>query len=323
VCSSDLPFDPLAPLSDAALQQRAQSLTTAQLAPIIAQIRAAIEQRSQSGQQAIQGYTQALGNLWQSAGPQTAAAYQQATQAVGSANSELANRLGSFGQNLGGELQNKLALQDAPQNLVGQVAGGATQTAQGVANANFAKGTAELSRLASEGAHAGEYAAKQPGIVGLMGLQHSRDLETQLNKELADQLSTQSSKAQDTFAQLYSHYVDQEWQKTLARTSGQFKSQQAIADAKYKAQTVAFKRAELAWKRAKGAADRAEKQREANQRAATARQNSQRTAAQRAADRAERAREANQRNATQRRGQDKRGKKKDGGGPSGVPHPGK
>jgi hypothetical protein len=278
--------DPLAPLSDQQLRARALGLAQEQLGPILAQIQRAIEARSQAGQSAIRGYTQALGGLWQGAAPQTAAAYNQAIGQQSGVNSELANRLGSFGQNLGGELQGKLALQDAPQNLVGQVAGGATQTAQGVSNANFAKGAAETGRLVAESAHGQEYAAKQPGIVGLMGLQHSKQLEAQLNRELADQIAEQSTKSQDTFSQLYLHLVDQEWQKTLARTSGQFKSQQAVADAQYRAQQLAFKKAELAWKRAKAAADRAERAREANARADiagknanTARQNAQQGAA--------------------------------------------
>src|ERR1043165_1376697 len=84
--------DPLAPLSDAVLRQRAMALTQQQLAPILAQIRGAIEARSRSGEAAILGNTQALGNLFSQAAPQTAAAYAQANQAVSGANTELANR---------------------------------------------------------------------------------------------------------------------------------------------------------------------------------------------------------------------------------------
>src|SRR6266545_8402202 len=257
-------FDPFKPLTDAELRARALTLSQGQLGPLLQQAREAIEARSRSGQAAITGATQALGHLFGQAAPQTAAAYNPAIQQSQAVNSELANRLGTFGQNLGTELGGKLALQDAPANLVGQIAGGAQQTAQGVSNANFTSGAADTQRLIAESAHGQEYAAKLPGIAALTGIQHARDLEASLSRELADRVSDLSTKGQQLYASLYEKMLDQEWQKTLARTSGQFKSAESAATARYRAQQIAFKKADLAWKKQKAAADRALKVRGQN-----------------------------------------------------------
>ena len=313
-------FDPFAPISDADLRARAMSMTNEQLGPILENIRRLYAERSAQGQAAIRGTTSALGNLFAQAAPQTAAAYGEATKSVNATNSELANRLGAFGQNLGAEVGGKLAAINAPAAVQSEIGGGAQQTAQGVANANFAIGAAEGNRLAAEGAHAGEYAAKLPGIAGLTGMQHARELEAQLNRQLQDDLAEQSSHASETFTNLYLHLVDQEWQKTLARTSGQFKSAQAAADAQYHAQQIAFKRAELAWKKAKAKADRAQKETDAKRRAGISQQNAD-TSAKAAQESARHNKASEAQAAANERGRNQRNKNKGGkkGGYSLIP----
>jgi hypothetical protein len=239
--------DPFAPTSDAELQARAQAMANAQTSPLLQQLQQAIEARSRSGSAAIGGYTKELGNLFSNVAPQTAGIYNQAIQSQSGINSQLADRLGAFGQGLQGEVGNKLAF----AGQVGQdIAGQAGQTAQGAANAGFAKGAAETSMLNAHSAAAQTYGAKLPGIAGLTGLQSIKHLQQQLSQEFTDKAGQITAHAQDLFSSLYSHELDMEWQKVLAKQSGQFKSAAAASDAQYKAQMMAYRRATLSWKKA-------------------------------------------------------------------------
>jgi hypothetical protein len=245
--------DPFASTPDAQLVSRAQSMANSQTSPLLQQLQAAIEARSQSGSNAIGGFTKELGNLFSNVAPQTAGIYNQAIQAQSGTNQQLADRLGSFGQGLQGEVGNKLGFAGA----VGQqIAGQAGQTAQGAANAGFAKGAAETSMLNTHSAAAQTYGAQLPGIAGLTGLQNIKHLQQQLSQEFTDKAGQISAHAQDIFSSIYLLELDMEWQKVLAKQSGQFKSESAKADAQYKAQMMAYRKASLSWRKSQDVANR-------------------------------------------------------------------
>lgn len=250
-------IDPLAPISDKDLRARALGLTNEATGPLLAALQKAIEARSASGQAAIRGTTGALAGLLAPMAGQTQAAYGQAQQAQSQVNSELANRLGAFGQNLASEQGAKLALQDAPANVAGQVTGNTAQTAQGVANANFASGAAETGRLIGEGAAVTAYAGKLPGFAALSGIQSAKQLEVSLAHEFAEKSGELTARGQQMYVDLYDKLTEREFQKALARQSGQFNSEKARIDALNKAKDRAYKLAELAYKKAKAKADRA------------------------------------------------------------------
>jgi hypothetical protein len=303
--------DPFAPTSDAQLQARAQTMANSQTSPLLQQLQQAIEARSQSGSNAIGGYTKELGNLFSNVAPQTANIYNQAIQSQSGTNQQLADRLGAFGQGLQGEVGNKLGYAGA----VGQqIAGQAGQTAQGAANAGFARGAAETGMLNAHSAAAQTYGAKLPGIAGLTGLQNIKHLQQQLSQEFADKAGQISAHAQDLFGQIYNHELDMEWQKVLAKQSGQFKSAQAVADAKYHAQTIAYKNSYLAWRKAQTRADRqlkAQSQAETQAHHTATESQAAKNARERA--RADRVREAQQRQ--NEKGRANRAGKKTGGAP--------
>jgi hypothetical protein len=212
--------DPFAPSSDAELQARAGQIGGAQLAALIDQIRQAIEGRSRSGTAAIGSLTNQLGGLMSGVGPASQKIYDTARASGSQINDALANRLGQFGQGLAGEQAGKFALQGAPAGVAGQIAGGAQQTAQGAANAGFARGSAGTEMLNTQGAAAGAYGAALPGIAGLTGIQNERNLQAQLSKAFADQVGAAQTGAQSTIASVYQHELDQELQKAIAKQSG-------------------------------------------------------------------------------------------------------
>jgi hypothetical protein len=249
--------DPFAPTSDAQLQARAQTMANSQTSPLLQQLQQAIEARSQSGSNAIGGYTKELGGLFSNVAPQTANIYNQAIQSQSGTNQQLADRLGAFGQGLQGEVGNKLGYAGA----VGQqIAGQAGQTAQGAANAGFAKGAAETSMLNTHSAAAQTYGAKLPGIAGLTGLQSIKHLQQQLSQEFADKAGQISAHAQDLFGQIYNHELDMEWQKVLAKQSGQFKSAEAEARAHDKAAMMSWRKSTQRWRQSQDVARNRQRQ---------------------------------------------------------------
>lgn len=316
-------IDPLAALSDQQIRARATALSNGATQPLLAALQKAMDERSQSGQAAIQGTTQNLAGLLAPMAGQTQAAYGQAQQAQSQVNSELANRLGSFGQGLGQEQAAKLALQDPPKNLVSEVAGGAQQTAQGVANANYASGAAETGRLIGEGAAATAYAGKLPGFAALSGIQSAKQLEVSLAHEFAEKSGELTARGQQMYVDLYDKLTEREFQKALARESGQFNSEKLREKAMNDARNRAYKLAELAYKKAKAKADRnarraADAERARHNQAGEAQQERNRRERERAARQRERQARADE------RGRNKRDKTKKGKGgsvgPDGLPH---
>lgn len=234
-------YNPFAPRSDAELAALAASQAQGIYGPQAAAIQAAIEARSRSGIAAIGGLTNQLGGLWQGVAPATGEIYGKARAEQSQTNTDLANRLGSFGQGLQGELQGKLALQNAPGNVTEQVAGGAGQTAQGVANANYASGSAGMEALLAQGAAAQAYGAKLPGIAGLSGLQSGKQLEAQLNQSLADQLGKAGADQASNQSQIYLHLLDQELNKAVAEQSGIGKAATLAESKRYHESTLSYK----------------------------------------------------------------------------------
>jgi hypothetical protein len=212
--------DPFAPTSDAELQARAGGIGQQQLAALIDQIRQAIEGRSRSGTAAIGSLTNQLGGLMSGVGPASQKIYDTARVSGSQINDALANRLGQFGQGLAAEQAGKFALQGAPAGVAGQIAGGTQQTAQGAANAGFARGSAGTEMLNTQGAAAGAYGAALPGIAGLTGIQNERNLQAQLSKAFADQVGAAQGQSQTTIANIYMHLLDQELSKAVAKQSG-------------------------------------------------------------------------------------------------------
>lgn len=301
--------DPLAPLSDQQLRDQAQQLVNQQIGPLQAQAAAAIEARSRSGSAAIQGYTSALSQDLGKYADRARAAYGQAQASQGANANALHAALGGAGTNLGSELGAKLTQIGAPAEAQTQVAGGAVQMGQGAANAGLAQSTANLDRLATEGGATEAYASALPGIAALTGAQHIRDLQAQLSDELAKTNGDLSTQAQTLLVDIFEKEKEREFQKALARQSGQFKNAQAEADAVYKSEQIAYKKATLAYNKAKAKADRQEKAREANQRASTANKNAQ-TSAQRAAEQRRHNRKAEAQAKANEKGRNKRSKKK-------------
>jgi hypothetical protein len=234
--------DPFAPLSDAELRARAASEAQGALGPLLAQIQQAIEARSRSGMAAIGGLTNELGGLWRGVAPATQGIYGEAQKSGSQINDALANRLGQFGQGLQGEMAGKAALQGAPAGPAGEISQGAAQTALGAANAGFARGSAGLEMLNTQGAAAGAYGAKLPGIAGLTGIQSGRQLQAQLNQTLADQLSSAQTGAASSQSSIYQHLLDQELQKAIASQSGLINKDKLAAQQYNKRQDLIYKR---------------------------------------------------------------------------------
>lgn len=240
--------DPFAPETEDQTRLRARQLVEQELGPILQQIQAAIEARSKSGQAAIQGYTGELGHLWSGIAPATGQYYDTARGQQSQVNSEVANRLGSVGQALGSEIGNKISY--APEAVQKDIAGGAATTAQGVANANFTKGSAGLEALIAEGAAAKAYGAQMPGIAGLTGLQSSKQLQAQLNSDLAKQLGDARSQAEGSYSSIYERERDRELQKAIASQSGLQNQEKIHADQQYKQQQLKYKQAKDRYDRA-------------------------------------------------------------------------
>lgn len=262
--------DPLAPLSDTALRSQALGLSNQESSAALGAASSAIERRSQAGTNAITGYTSALSQDLGKYADRAKAAYGQAAASQGANATALRGALAGAGQSLSSELGGKLAAINAPAAAQTQVAGGAAQMGAGAANAGLAESTAGLDNLAAQGGSAQAYASALPGIAALQGGQSIKELQAQLTSELATAAGQITSQAAQTFTSIYTHLLDQELNKALARQSGQFKNAQAQADAEYKAQMMAYRKATLIYKQSNDAANRSARVTTANKnRAAT------------------------------------------------------
>jgi hypothetical protein len=242
------PPDPFAPLSDAQLQSQASAQVQALIGPIIQQIKDAFAQRSAAGSQAITGYTNALAGLLGKAGPQTAAAYQEAEGAQSAANNALANRLSSFGSNLAAQQGNQLASINAPASTAATEAQTQT-TGQGASNANFARGNAELGNLISHGAAQQGFNASLPGIAALTGLQNMKQFQAQLSNELNTQLTAAQTNAAAEIARTFMSLKQLELQKAVAKATYGTNQAKLQLDTQYKQALINYHLAVAKWNR--------------------------------------------------------------------------
>lgn len=177
------PIDPLAPLSEKALRRQTTRDVQAQIAPLAA----LINKRALAGASNISGISQALASKLGSYAGQAQGIYSKAQTELGGVDQALAARLGAGGL------------------------GGAANA--GAVNANLAKGSAERGQLISQGASAGEYASKLPGLAQLAGLQGVSERQAQAQGQLGDL----TAKTPGLIAQALADARNREYQKAVAR----------------------------------------------------------------------------------------------------------
>lgn len=166
-------------------QQTATATIQALLKPLIDQITQSEQARAAQGQSLINGYT--TNAVDQLKGIDFSSPYQKAATDQNAVNTALLARLGSQGSGLQNQLQGELGTSvgaPATSAVVGRV--GADTT--GAQNAGLAKGDATLSNLISQGAAAGTYGLKLPGIETLAGLQDTAKLQGAVNSDLSTKL---------------------------------------------------------------------------------------------------------------------------------------
>ena len=173
--------DPLLPLGPKTLRVRAQKNVLSQTRPQIRELSRVLGQEAAAGTRNITGVTnqlaQSLGGYEQKVGDIYGAARQQ----LAGINTEAANRLAASGQQGADALRSSLAAAGVPTQGADAIAA----TGRGAAAAGFATGAAELAQLVSGEAAGRTYAAAQPGIARLGGLQGVRELQARKQQELS------------------------------------------------------------------------------------------------------------------------------------------
>jgi len=183
-----MPYNPLAALSPRAQRRQVRQDVRMNTRPFIRQVSGEITRRARSGSQNISGIADELARNLAGAQAQQADIYGRARSSLGDIDTKLADRLGTVGGDEAAALKHQLELSGGPSTLVESMAGGAAQNARGAAGAGFARGSAEQSRLALQGAGAEEYAAKLPGLARLSGLQGVRELQAGAQRDLTTEL---------------------------------------------------------------------------------------------------------------------------------------
>lgn len=230
--------DALAPLSDTQIQNRASSTVNAATSPILDQIRKIFADRSTQGQAAITGATNSLvGDLGQYM-DRAKAAFGEAKADQANINAAVSSELQGGGSEVAKALSSRLGAAGLDPAMVASLAGDATATGAGSAGAAYASGSAELSKLTGESAHAMDYAAKLPGIGRLSGLQAAKQLEGQINTDLGTQVGDISSKVPGSIADLVNSMRNAEVQKQIARDSGLLNRDKATQAAGYQSQAL-------------------------------------------------------------------------------------
>lgn len=172
---------------------QARSQVSALLDPVIQQIRDAENERAQQGTAAISGLTSALQSKYAPMASQIGGIYGDAESRQAAVDSAIQSAL--TGQ--GGAAASGLAARLASANLPNTDALVADTASRGTSAGTtaLAKGSATLSGLIGQGASAGEYASKLPGIAGEQGLQFGRELQGQVSTDLKNQLSAIAARA--------------------------------------------------------------------------------------------------------------------------------
>jgi hypothetical protein len=164
-------------------EERAKAIVDSIMQPLIDQVKATEAAQSKSGSAAITGYT---GNaIDQLKGLDFQAPYTGAVSGANAVNDAELALLKGQGGDLAAQVGAKLAA--AGQNAA-PVAAGLDAATTGASGADYAKGGATVAQLLSEGADAGAYGKKLPGIESLAGLQDLKGLQGSIAADTAKQL---------------------------------------------------------------------------------------------------------------------------------------
>jgi hypothetical protein len=189
------------PLSDLALAQ--QQVSTA-YDPIIKQLTDAYNQRGAGMAAAINSGAANLAQLMGAYGPAVQQAYNTAAAGESAVNAALAATQQGQGAAAQADLAQRLAATDPA--TAARISSGQAQDWSGQALANATKGSNNLALLLSEGAHAGEYGAKLPGIGANIGFRALEQNQAQITNDLQAQLDQLAAKepgaVQDALAQI-------------------------------------------------------------------------------------------------------------------------
>jgi len=177
------------PLSDL---QLAQNQVKTAYDPVIQQLTDAYNQRGTAQAAAINSGTQNLAQLMGQYGPAVQTAYNSAGGGLAAIQSALAGTQQGQGAAAQADLAQRLAATDPA--TAARISGGQSGDWAGQALANATKGDNNLAALLSEGAHAGEFGAKLPGIGGEIGFNALRQGQGQITSDLQSQLQALAAK---------------------------------------------------------------------------------------------------------------------------------
>jgi hypothetical protein len=233
--------DPLAPLSDAAISADASRVVNAQTKPILDQLKQLFANRSSDATKSISGLTQSLAGALSGYADSARRTYGDAQHDQSLVNAALSSELHGGGAQVANDLTGKLSAANLDPAFVKTLADAANATGAGSAGASYAIGSAELSKLIGEGAHAADFGAKLPGIAALTGLQSGKEFQSQLNRDLQTQTSDVTSKIPAAVAQLIADAKAREVSKAVARQSGLLSSAKAADTAAARADSTAYR----------------------------------------------------------------------------------
>jgi hypothetical protein len=183
------------------LEEQTQAIVDSILNPLLANVRSTQDARANAGQQAIGGYTSNA--MKQLAGINFQAPYQGAASGANAVNDAELSLLQGQGGGLASQVGAKLmaAGQDAAP-VTGQI----NADTAGAAGAGYASGGSTVQQLLSEGAAAGTYGKKLPGIEALAGSQATKGFQGQVAadtvKQIGDITATAPQLIQSTLANL-------------------------------------------------------------------------------------------------------------------------
>lgn len=172
------------------LADQAKAIVDSILNPLLANVRTQSDARATAGQSAITGYTNNA--VDQLKGIDFQAPYAQAAGGANAINEAELALLKGQGSDLASQVGAKLAA--AGVDSTGAVGGINADTA-GAAGANYATGGATTQELLSQGAAAGAYGKKLPGIEALAGLQSTKLFQSGVASDLSKNLGDITAQA--------------------------------------------------------------------------------------------------------------------------------
>lgn len=186
------------PLNDQQIRGRAQQT----IDPLIAALTSRAQAQGKAAAGAIGGYANSEANALGAGAADQAGIYGNAEKSQAATDAALSSALRGGGSDLANSLASQLnafgAGDQAKQDFVNPQAG----IGDGAANALLGTGSASLAQLIANGASAGSYAAKQPGLARMQGASDIRDATMANNKSLADNVSGVTSQLPSIVGQL-------------------------------------------------------------------------------------------------------------------------